>query len=446
MLRERIKHILRVILPCSLLLTSCMLSTSALAHEGLSSYISENLQNDNEEETENTGGGLSSYITGNISSETESSDNAAGSGREIITGSTDTSESENIDTGSSEQTVISEDSATGYSLYDGVIGQYIVAFRSGWGIDDYQENNLAPIVNDYTILNDIGYSLADLDNDGTDELIIGLVDDSSVFYDLYTIKNRELIQVATGSERSWYGLCLGGMILNGGANSAFGGYTAYYTFDGKSLVFSEALIYDSEADNGPYFYSTSSTDDCSNPVSEEEYENQETLHRTSEITYISIADIENDLSLDEEYSAEQKEIVEAVKNYDIGEVYTEFVSPLTLEDYLLERYAQVPIEWDYCDTNSWAYHYVSVSFTNKNGQAVVLVFQVSGKNVNVNTISVSNATLDGECSEMFADIMNWVVTGILYDKVAYLMADFYKNGGVNSDYFRLILEWGDFLR
>ena len=107
-----------------------------------------------------------------------------------------------------------------------------------------------------------GFYVADLDGNGTPELLLGEFQagmKAPVFYDMYTIKNNEPVHVFDGWDRSRYYLCENGGIAHEGSNSAFNSFTSlnYYT-DGE-LRLMESIIYDSNANpNYQWFLSASS--------------------------------------------------------------------------------------------------------------------------------------------------------------------------------------------
>ncbi|MBQ6520936.1 MAG: hypothetical protein IJI14_19700 [Anaerolineaceae bacterium] len=120
-----------------------------------------------------------------------------------------------------------------------------------------------------------GFYVADLDNNGTPEMLFGEFHpgmNAPVLYDMYTIKNDELVHVFDGWDRSRYYLCENGGIAHEGSSSAFNSFTSlnYYT-DGE-LRLMQSIIYDSNANaEQPWFLSTASeyeVDSEAKPISE----------------------------------------------------------------------------------------------------------------------------------------------------------------------------------
>ena len=121
--------------------------------------------------------------------------------------------------------------------------------------------------------NDIGYMLLDINNDGTQELIIGLIgyDYTASILDLYTISDNQLVQIISAGERNRYHLLRNGLIYNEGSSGATESVWSLYEFDAKStsLKLKESFIYKEELD---YYYNADSKKKLIN-VSEDEFAN-----------------------------------------------------------------------------------------------------------------------------------------------------------------------------
>lgn len=112
-----------------------------------------------------------------------------------------------------------------------------------------------------------GFYVTDLDNNGTPELLLGEnqpMSDSTVFYDLYTIKDGELIHVFDGWDRNRYYLCTNGGIANEGSSSAFESSTAYYYYTNGELRLMQSVIYNANANpENPWRLSNTSAHEVS---------------------------------------------------------------------------------------------------------------------------------------------------------------------------------------
>ena len=110
--------------------------------------------------------------------------------------------------------------------------------------------------------NDLGFYVEDLDLNGTPELLFGINEpmmNRTGFYDLYTIKDGELISVFSGGERSRYYLTENGPILHEGSNSAFNSFTSLSSYKDGKLQLLQSFIYDARTnEEHPWFFSTSS--------------------------------------------------------------------------------------------------------------------------------------------------------------------------------------------
>lgn len=85
-------------------------------------------------------------------------------------------------------------------------------------------------------LSQIGYTIIDIDNNGTDELIIGPnYDENSdykgMLYDMYTINENEVVHILSGMERDRYYLGSDNSIINEGSGSAFDSTICKYVLD-----------------------------------------------------------------------------------------------------------------------------------------------------------------------------------------------------------------------
>ena len=121
-------------------------------------------------------------------------------------------------------------------------------------------------------LSDAGYAMLDLNEDGSDELVITTAGSDGSVMDLYTSANGEIVHLFSGWERGEFMLYEGGIIGFVGSSGALNTYYCYYMLEDDSLVLSEAVVYDEELDEeNPWFYSTLGTQvEDLTAVSEEE--------------------------------------------------------------------------------------------------------------------------------------------------------------------------------
>ena len=175
-----------------------------------------------------------------------------------------------------EITVIPTDgSITGYPQYDEIIRKYYKAVSLHWSMGDYAGSGLDYLASSVEDTSGIGYYISDLDQNGTEELLIGPIgiggNYTGMFFDLYTLKDGNLVQVITSGERDRYYLCVDNTIANEGAGSAWiSGWTYYDLVDGE-LVMREHVLADGAYDSeNPWFYSTTEEwEDHSSPILED---------------------------------------------------------------------------------------------------------------------------------------------------------------------------------
>lgn len=143
---------------------------------------------------------------------------------------------------------------TAKPLYGEILDNYFDALLQGLEPADYLDkglNYLPAMVKD---VEKVGYSLEDLDGDGTSELLIGAVGENYI-YALYSVVDGEEVMVINASERSTYQICSDGVILNRGSNSAASYGYNLYSFAGGTLTFQDALVCDASLDEkNPWFY------------------------------------------------------------------------------------------------------------------------------------------------------------------------------------------------
>ena len=105
----------------------------------------------------------------------------------------------------------------------------------------------------------LGYTLKDIDGDGTDELLFGgMIPDltGTPLYDMYTITQGEIVHVFDGWDRNRYYLTADGGFMRVGSSSAFLSFNAYYVYTGGVFRLLRSVIYDMEKDpDSPWFLS-----------------------------------------------------------------------------------------------------------------------------------------------------------------------------------------------
>ncbi len=186
---------------------------------------------------------------------------------------------------------------TGYPEYDEIIRQYYTGMISNWSMGEFSEKNLCYLAgSEMGGADNLGYYLTDIDGDGIEELMIGATGENAytgMFYDLYTIVNDQRALVVSSGERDRYYLCVDGTVANEGSGGASNSVYNYYNLVSGQLEFKEGVFLDAYSHpENPWFYTTTSTvEDYSNPISEEEGRNVIGKYVYMDIPYIPLKEI-----------------------------------------------------------------------------------------------------------------------------------------------------------
>lgn len=186
-----------------------------------------------------------------------------------------------------------ESSITGHPQYDTILNQYKEGIDAGWDMQTFSDHNLCYLAAYDLDLNHIGYYVADLDQNGTEELVIGKANSKEYlgfFYDLYTLKDNNAVLVQTSGERNQFYLCNNNIIHQLWSGSAFLSGWAYYNLNGSTIELREAVTYDSQYnETAPWFYSTVNiSEDYSEPITEEECNSIKSQYVLMDIPYITL--------------------------------------------------------------------------------------------------------------------------------------------------------------
>ena len=158
--------------------------------------------------------------------------------------------------------------------YQPVIAKYITALTEHWGGEACSNADISLLVSYVTSPSELGYALLDLDNDGTDELIIANDAERQVIYDLYSLVDGKLVHVFTGWDRNSYELREGFRILNIGSNGAASADYVYCHLSRGQLVTDSLIRFDAATDpDHPWFRGTSENDLA--PITDENWSEDE---------------------------------------------------------------------------------------------------------------------------------------------------------------------------
>lgn len=158
--------------------------------------------------------------------------------------------------------------------YQPVIAKYTTALTEHWGGEACSNADISILVSYATSPSELGYALLDLDNDGTDELIIANDAERQVIYDLYSLVDGKLVHVFTGWDRNSYELREGYRILNIGSNGAASADYVYCHLSNGQLVTDSLIRFDAATDpDHPWFRGTGENDLA--PITDENWSEDE---------------------------------------------------------------------------------------------------------------------------------------------------------------------------
>lgn len=158
--------------------------------------------------------------------------------------------------------------------YQPVIAKYVTALTEHWGGEACSNADISILVSYATSPSELGYALLDLDNDGTDELIIANDAERQVIYDLYSLVDGKLVHVFTGWDRNSYELREGYRILNIGSNGAASTDYVYCHLSNGQLVTDSLIRFDATEDpDYPWFRGTGENDLA--PITDENWSEDE---------------------------------------------------------------------------------------------------------------------------------------------------------------------------
>ena len=158
--------------------------------------------------------------------------------------------------------------------YQPVIAKYVTALTEHWGGEACSNADISILVSYATSPSELGYALLDLDNDGTDELVIANDAERQVIYDLYSLVDGKLVHVFTGWNRNSYELREGYRILNIGSNGAASADYVYCHLSNGQLVTDSLIRFDATEDlDHPWFRGTGENDLA--PITDENWSEDE---------------------------------------------------------------------------------------------------------------------------------------------------------------------------
>ena len=174
--------------------------------------------------------------------------------------------------------------------YRDILSRYAAATAAKTGPEELSSGGLNPFMA-YSYGENgqehIGYLLRDIDQDGTEELLIGFLTGDmytdQIVLELYALENGNVTKVFSSGERDRYYLCSDSMIANEASSSAYDSYYAYYDYTDGALRLREKIGFDMAANRTDPWYREAA--DSSRSVIQEE----EAISLTNAVrsTYIS---------------------------------------------------------------------------------------------------------------------------------------------------------------
>ena len=157
----------------------------------------------------------------------------------------------------------SEPPATPAGPYDELLSNYRLALSEQWDGDALIEKDMSLLFAGKSD-KEVGYCLLDVNNDGTDELLVGACTGAAypdrMVFDLYTLQDGAPVHVFSGEERDRYYLYQDEaapdvyFFYNENSSSAFESGYRSLQLNGQSLTVDQAVRYDAEADSqNPWF-------------------------------------------------------------------------------------------------------------------------------------------------------------------------------------------------
>ena len=166
--------------------------------------------------------------------------------------------------------------------YQPVIAKYVTALTEHWGGEACSNADISILVSYATSPSELGYALLDLDNDGTDELVITNDAERQVIYDLYSLVDGKLVHVFTGWDRNSYELREGYRILNIGSNGAASADYVYCHLSNGQLVTDSLIRFDAATDpDHPWFRGTGENDLA--PITDENWSEDEVYNSAASL-------------------------------------------------------------------------------------------------------------------------------------------------------------------
>ena len=168
----------------------------------------------------------------------------------------------------------------GADLYNNVLAKYVKAINEGWEPAKYEEEDMSPEIGVAAMQADnpldvIGFAYQDINVDGIDELMVGVISEDELkgaVYDVYTMVNRVPEHVVSGTARDRYYNYNDVFLCNEWSGGAGENGIDLYNLEPNSteLVLQYGYKYDSYTDPENPWYRTYDQEEYES-ITEEEY-------------------------------------------------------------------------------------------------------------------------------------------------------------------------------
>ena len=114
----------------------------------------------------------------------------------------------------------------------------------------YEEYGISCLAGDIFSIEQLGYLVTDLDENGTPEVIFS---DGKVIYDLYTLERGEYLHLFSGGEQNTYELCKENYIFNTVSDGEGGTTYQYFRLNGSELLKEVSLVHEVNAEEENWY-------------------------------------------------------------------------------------------------------------------------------------------------------------------------------------------------
>ena len=114
----------------------------------------------------------------------------------------------------------------------------------------YEEYGISCLAGDIYSIEQLGYLITDLDENGTPEVIFS---DGKVIYDLYTLERGEYLHLFSGGEQNTYELCKENYIFNTVSDGEGGTTYQYFKLNGLELLKEVSLVHEVNAEEENWY-------------------------------------------------------------------------------------------------------------------------------------------------------------------------------------------------